>query len=55
LTVQVAGAPEIYNVGATNIGASTADLVGNLTTGDAPVTVTCYWGTNDGALWPAPG
>jgi hypothetical protein len=47
LMVRVAGAPEIYNVGATNVAASSADMVANLTAGDATVTVTCYWGTND--------
>ena len=44
----IAGAPVIANVGAANIQGDSADLVGNLVTGDAPVTVVCYWGTNDG-------
>lgn len=50
LMVRTAGAPEIYNVGVANVGGTTADLVANLTTGDAPVTVTCYWGPNDGGM-----
>ena len=44
----IAGVPVIANVGAVNVATSSAGLVGNLTTGDAPVTVVCYWGTNDG-------
>ena len=43
------GAPMIANVGTANVGATQADLVGNLTTGNTPVTVRCYWGTSDGA------
>ena len=45
-----ASAPSIANQGAFNIQATTADLVGNLSSGVAPVTVTCYWGTNDGGV-----
>jgi hypothetical protein len=44
-----ADAPAIVSVGASNVTSTTAGLVGNLTTGSMPVTVTCYWGTNDGA------
>jgi hypothetical protein len=44
----IAGTPAIVNVGAANIQTNAADLVGNLITGSAPVTVVCYWGTNDG-------
>jgi hypothetical protein len=42
------GSPRIVNVDAFNVTTNSAELVGNLTTGDAPVTVTCYWGTSDG-------
>jgi hypothetical protein len=42
------GAPQIAHVGVYNILTNAADAVALLTTGDAPVTVTCYWGTNDG-------
>ena len=38
----------IANVGGGNILPTTADLIGNLTTGSAPVTVICYWGPIDG-------
>ena len=44
-----ADAPIIVSVGSTNVTSTTAGLVGNLTAGSMPVTVTCYWGTNDGA------
>ena len=43
-----ASAPTIVNSGAFNVLTNTADLVANLSSGIAPVTVTCYWGTNDG-------
>ena len=44
----LAGAPTIANIGVANVQTTSVDLVGNLVTGDAPVTVVCYWGTNDG-------
>ncbi|MCX7590620.1 MAG: DUF2341 domain-containing protein [Kiritimatiellae bacterium] len=46
------GAPVIANVGALSVQADSADLVGELTQGDAPVTVICYWGTRDGGMNP---
>jgi hypothetical protein len=42
------GVPVITGVGAFNVDTNAADLVANLSSGAAPVTVTCYWGTNDG-------
>ena len=42
------GAPIITNLGATNLTTTSASLIGNLTTGAAPVDVICYWGANDG-------
>lgn len=44
----LSGAPLIVNVGVESVAADAASLVGNLTTGDAPVEVFCYWGTTDG-------
>ena len=46
----VVGVPGIVNVGAANIQTNAADLIGNLITGAAPVTVVCYWGTNNGGI-----
>lgn len=43
------GGVEIADICATNLQADSAGLVGNLTSGDGTVTITCYWGTNDGA------
>ena len=48
LMVETPGAPVIANAGVANLGTTTADLMGYLATGDAPVTVLCYWGTNSG-------
>ena len=47
--VRITTSASITNLYATNLTASTASLVGNLSsTGMAPTTVFCYWGTNDG-------
>jgi hypothetical protein len=48
----VAGSPVIANAGAGNVQQATADMIGNLTTGSAPVTVICYWGPSDGGAAP---
>ena len=43
------GTPFIANIGVvSNVTGVSAGLVGNLTTGQAPVDVVCFWGTNDG-------
>ncbi|MGQ9663058.1 MAG: DUF2341 domain-containing protein [Kiritimatiellia bacterium] len=40
----------IENVMADNITATSADLLGNLIVGEAPVRVICYWGTGNGGM-----
>lgn len=37
---------------AANVLPDSADMMGNLVTGDAPVSVTCYWGPADGGARP---